>query len=154
MGKAPGTLQTIFVAGPCANLAIKPSKCCVGYTELVFLGHKIGQVGVAPKEDLIGKMREASAPTTKKQLRSCLCLVGYYRSFVPNFATIAVPLSDLTRKGSPNVIVWTDVHETCDLSCDHQVMRSVPLIRCLPKMSPSSSTSNGSQIATWRRSLT
>jgi len=30
----------------------------------------------------------------------------------------------------------------------------VPLIRCLPKMSPSSSTSNGSQIDTWRRSLT
>jgi len=33
-------------------------------------------------------------------------------------------------------------------------MRSIPLIRCLPKMSPSSSTSTGSQIATWRRSLT
>jgi len=33
-------------------------------------------------------------------------------------------------------------------------MRSVPLIRCLPKMSPSSSTSTGSQIATWRQSLT
>ena len=33
-------------------------------------------------------------------------------------------------------------------------MRSVPLIRCLPKMPPSSSTSTGSQIATWRRSLT
>jgi len=32
-------------------------------------------------------------------------------------------------------------------------MRSVPLIRCLPKMSPSLSTSTGSQIATWRRSL-
>jgi len=32
--------------------------------------------------------------------------------------------------------------------------RSVPLIRCLPKMSPSSSTSTVSQIATWRRSLT
>jgi len=33
-------------------------------------------------------------------------------------------------------------------------MWSVPLIRCLPKMSPSSSTSTGLQIATWRRSLT
>ena len=32
-------------------------------------------------------------------------------------------------------------------------MRTIPLIRCLPKMSPSSSTSTGSQIATWRRSL-
>jgi len=33
-------------------------------------------------------------------------------------------------------------------------MRSVPLIRCLPKMSPSSSTSTSSHIATWKRSLT
>ena len=32
--------------------------------------------------------------------------------------------------------------------------RIAPLHRCLPKMSPSSSTSIGSQIATWRRSLT
>ena len=32
-------------------------------------------------------------------------------------------------------------------------MRAIPLIRCLPKMSPSSSTHTGSQIATWRRSL-
>ena len=30
-------------------------------------------------------------------------------------------------------------------------MRSVSLIRCLPKMPPSSSTSTGSQIATWKR---
>jgi len=33
-------------------------------------------------------------------------------------------------------------------------MHFIPLIHCLPKMSPSSSTSTGSQIATWRRSLT
>ena len=33
-------------------------------------------------------------------------------------------------------------------------MRTIPLIRCLSKMSPSSSTSTGSHIATWRRSLT
>ena len=32
-------------------------------------------------------------------------------------------------------------------------MRSVSLIRCLPKMSPSSSTPTGSQMATWRRSI-
>ena len=32
-------------------------------------------------------------------------------------------------------------------------MLIIPLIRCLPKMSLSSSTSTGSQIATWNRSL-
>jgi len=33
-------------------------------------------------------------------------------------------------------------------------MRTIPLICCLPKMSPSSSTSTGSHIATWRWSFT
>ena len=43
-------------------------------------------------------------------------------------------------------ISYSDLHLT--------KMRSVLLIRCLPKMPPSSPTSAGSQTATWRRSLT
>ena len=62
-----------------ANLALKPSKCFIGYRDLVFLGHKIGPMGMSPSEDLIGKIKQASPPTTKKQLRSFLGLVGYYR---------------------------------------------------------------------------
>ena len=81
-----------------ANLALKPTKCFIGYTELVFIGHKVGQVGVAPNDDLISKIKQATPPTTKKELRSFLGLVGYYRAFVPNFAAIAVSLSDLTKK--------------------------------------------------------
>ncbi len=94
-----------------ANLALKPSKCFVGYTDLVFLGHKLTSVGVAPTDDLVSKISQASPPTTKKELRSFLGLVGYYRAFVPNFAAIAVPLTDLTKKGSPNVLVWTEAQD-------------------------------------------
>jgi len=35
-----------------------------------------------------------------------LGLVGFYRSFVPSFAQIAVALTDLTRKGAPNKLRW------------------------------------------------
>jgi len=47
---------------------------------------------------------------------------------VPNFAAIAVLLTDLTRKGSPNVLVWTDVHEQAFQSLK-QCVSKPPVLR-------------------------
>ena len=35
-------------------------------------------------------------------------LVGFYRRFIPNFATVASPLTDATRKGAPNRFEFRD----------------------------------------------
>jgi len=48
-----------------ANVALKPSKCFVGYTDLVFLGHKIGQEGVSPSEELFQTIQQVSPPNTR-----------------------------------------------------------------------------------------
>jgi len=37
-----------------------------------------------------------------------LGLVGYYQQFIPNFAAISVPLTDMTKKDEPNELVWTE----------------------------------------------
>jgi len=94
-----------------ANFSLRPSKCSVGFTELTFLVHKVGQHGASPSEHFVDKILQAPVPKTKKQLRSFLGLVGFYCAYVPNFAAVAVPLTDLTKKGSPNVLQWSDVHE-------------------------------------------
>ena len=47
----------------------------------------------------------------KKQIRSFLGLVGYYRRFIPNFSSRATVLTDLTRGKSPTKIKWRDAHE-------------------------------------------
>ncbi len=39
-------------------------------------------------------------PTTKTQVRAFLGLAGYYLCFIPNFSSLASPLTDLTRKGT------------------------------------------------------
>ena len=44
---------------------------------------------------------------TKCQVRTFLGLVGYYRQFVPQFASIAAPLHKLTAKNQPNQVQWT-----------------------------------------------
>ena len=42
-------------------------------------------------------------------LRSFLGLAGYYRRFIPQFATLAAPLTVLTKKGAD--FTWSDHHQ-------------------------------------------
>ena len=49
-------------------------------------------------------------PTSPKQVRAFLGLVGYYRKFIKNFAKIAKPLTLLTRQQVK--FEWTPDHQT------------------------------------------
>ena len=42
-------------------------------------------------------------------LRSFLGLAGYYRRFIPQFATVAAPHTELTKKGAD--FTWSDHHQ-------------------------------------------
>ena len=94
-----------------ANLVLRPTKCSIGDSEITFLGHRVSSEGLKPKLDSVDKILETSIPTTKKQVRSFLGLIGFYRKYIPNFAAIASPLTDLTRKGSPNEVEWSDIQQ-------------------------------------------
>ena len=47
-------------------------------------------------------------PRTKKEVRTFLGMVGYYRQFIRNFAELAEPLTQLTKKAEPEDIHWTE----------------------------------------------
>ena len=61
-----------------------------------------------PDAAKIEQLKEAPQPTTKTEVRSFLGFAGYYRRHVPGFSTIALPLTDLTRKSASNKVEWTD----------------------------------------------
>lgn len=104
-------LEAVFQRLRDAGLTAKPSKCNIGMTKIDYLGHVVGQGCMWPMHDKVSKINNAPRPVTKKQLRSFLGLSGYYRKFIPHYSTLASPLSDLTRKGNPNVLQWNDEHE-------------------------------------------
>ena len=91
-----------------ANLAIRPSKCIFACRNIEFLGHQVGRGSLAC---LLKKIQNCERPTTKKQIQSFIGLTGYYRKFVPNYSDIALPLTDLTRKGCPSKVVWGEAQE-------------------------------------------
>ena len=93
------------------ELAAKPSKCFLGFKDIDYLGYRVGQGVIKPDEEKMEKISQAPRPTTKKQIRSFLGLVGFYRRFVPNFAEIAVPLTDATKDRAPVKVVWTEACE-------------------------------------------
>ena len=78
-----------------------------------YLGHVVGNGEVRPEESKCRAVETFPLPVTKKQVRAFLGLTGYYRKFIPDYATVAAPLTDLTRKNAPNQVNWS---ESCDVA--------------------------------------
>lgn len=95
-----------------AGLTIRPKKSEVGFSSVKFLGHIVGHGLLRPQAETLQKVHDATRPTTKRQVRSFLGLTGYYRQFVPNYAQVCHPLTELTRKRAPNRLIWGDKEQT------------------------------------------
>ena len=91
------------------GLTARLSKILAGFQSLEFLGHVVGSGVLRPDESKTDKILQVSTPTTKKQVRSLLGLLSFYRRYIPGFASVAAPLTDLTKEGgrSCRSIHWT-----------------------------------------------
>lgn len=91
-----------------AKLSISKKKSLFCHKRITFLGYVLTESGLAANEERIKPILEYKRPTTVKELRRLLGMVGWYRRFLPNIAETLAPLSDLTRGESKSKIAWND----------------------------------------------
>ena len=94
-------LQKVFDRLEKANLTLKLSKCQFAVQRVKYLGHVLSTEGISPDPEKLNIVQNWSPPKNPKQVRQFLGLTNYYRRFVPNYANIAKPLHNLTKKEQP-----------------------------------------------------
>ena len=89
-----------------ADLKLNREKCNFFKSHIQYLGHLISGEGIKPLPEKLESIKEMPPPTTPKEVKQFLGLIGYYRKFVPRFADVARPLTNLTRLDEP--FEWSD----------------------------------------------
>ena len=78
------------------GLKLDPTKCEFGKTKVKHLGYIVSADGISPDPDKVSAIKDWPIPTTVKEVKSFLGFSGFYRRFIPDYASIAKPLNDLT----------------------------------------------------------
>ena len=93
-----------------ANLKFHTKKCSLFQRKVNFLGHVLTESGIEVQKDKVEAIQNWPRPRTLTELRSFVGLCSYYRRFISEFASIAAPLHDLTRKNAR--FSWGSEQET------------------------------------------
>ena len=91
-------LEEVFKRCQEAGLKLKPKKCSFLQESVQFLGHLVDAKGVHTDPEKIEKIQNWPTPTSVTEVRTFVGLTSYYRRFIKNYAEIASPLHNLTKK--------------------------------------------------------
>jgi transposase InsO family protein len=118
-----------------AQLIVNKKKCVFGKKSLTFLGFEINSAGIRPDQSKIAAIRTWPTPTNVQEVRAFIGLTQHFRRFVPQFAAIATPLTDLTRGAGAKKrpITWTP-------ACEASMNRLKTLLTTAPVLLPPNMT--------------
>ena len=109
-----------------ADLKLKEIKCNFLKAHVQYLGHLISGKGIEPVPEKLESIKNMPSPTTPKEVKQFLGLIGYYRKFIPKFSDVARPLTNLTKKDVP--FEWTpDCQQTFQLLKD--LLMAEPILK-------------------------
>ncbi|CAI7834188.1 unnamed protein product [Closterium sp. NIES-53] len=88
---------------------VKLSKSDFALKKVQFLGHMVSAEGVHVDPRKIEAVKKWKVPENMKELQQFLGFTNYYNRFVPQYAKIAAPLTDLLKKDTP--FKWDTSHQ-------------------------------------------
>ena len=92
-----------------AGLKVNANKSNFCQSEIEYLGYLITRNGIKPQPKKVEAIHNMAAPKSRKQVRSFLGLVNYYRDIVVRRSDLSAPLTKLTSNKVP--FKWTNVEE-------------------------------------------
>ena len=119
-------LERIFKKLREYGLKMKREKCDFFKKHLQYLGHLISDEGFEPLPEKIKFIKNMLPPKTAKEVKQFLGLAGYYQKFVPRFADLSRPLTNLTPQN-----VEFELTEKCQKSFDNlrELLIKYPILR-------------------------
>ena len=118
-------LRMVFQRLRDQKLYVKRSKCEFGLTEVEFVGFKVSAQGVSTLESKLATIQAWQSPKDVKEIQRFAGLTNFYQKFVPNYANMMAPLSDLLKKKNP--WVWGELQENAFQSIKKSFLKSATL---------------------------
>ena len=113
-------------------LYAKESKCDLGLSKLLYLGHIINAQGVCMDPKKIHAIIKWPTLVNLTHFKGFLGLCGFYRRFVSGYSRHATPLTDLMRK---RAFLWTPEGSKC-FEKFKELMTSYPVLALLDFSKP------------------
>ena len=85
-----------------SGMTLKLRKCKFALPQIKFCGQIIGSGTRQPDPEKVDALHAIKVPETKKQVRQVMGFFNYFRDSIPNFAALAQPIVDLTKKSKSN----------------------------------------------------
>ena len=102
-------LDTVLTRLYKAGMKVNASKSSFARESLEYLGYNISRKGISPITKKVDAIRQIAPPKTKRQLRSFLGMVNYYRDMWIRRSHVLAPLTNLQSPSVP--WKWTQTEQ-------------------------------------------
>ena len=91
------------------GLRLNRDKCVFLSNTLEFFGQIFSKDGIRPDQRRVTDLLKTPRPGNVSEVRSLLGMANYSSQYTPDFATLTVPLRELTKRNAQ--FAWTTIHE-------------------------------------------